>query len=518
LVLIYRSKNFNDMKYNIKTFICGTLACVALASCSSFLDEAPYSELTNENWGSGDKDNATEYTQASQMEQLLTGAYSGYSSEFWQLDLYLMNEGQTDNAYAGEDKDPTLQIDEFKISATNLNTNRDWGYLYGQISQVNTLIEWTPKIEDPSFSQTRRNEIIGEAHFMRALAYFYLVRVYGKVPLITQYIPEISLENIDELYPLLYPEQASIEDIYTQIIEDLKVAEGGVPDYSANKFKITKALVHLIQAQVYATKDGFAGADWTKVKEYAGAVVSDTRYGLMDNYNELFDAAENANNGKLPNSPLLQEHTKESIFEVEYNSWSTLGNWGAQMFYGFDWKKFNTPSQDLYRAFNRENDVIRRDGSIKFEDVTGKWTDKYWPSNRFPFCYKMRAQEAANIILFRLPEAILLLAEAENELDNLPEAKRLLNLVRDRVDLPETTAGSKEAMRLAIENEHRLEFAFEGKRWFDLKRKGRFIQVMRSCTDHQRNYAARLNEDKLLWPIPQAELDMNDKLQQNPGY
>src|SRR5690606_31146513 len=113
------------MKYNIKYLLCGAVACLALSSCSSFLDESPDSELTNENWGSGDKDHATEYTTATQMEQLLTGAYSDYGSEFWQLDWYIMNDAQADNAYAGEPKDQTMQFDELRIAASNGGVKRD---------------------------------------------------------------------------------------------------------------------------------------------------------------------------------------------------------------------------------------------------------------------------------------------------------------------------------------------------------------------------------------------------------
>lgn len=506
------------MKLNIKNTIFGLITCLVFASCNSFLDESPDSELTNENWGSGDKDNATEYTTATQMEQLLSGAYSDYADEFWQLDWYMMNDAQADNAYAGEDKEQTRQIDELRLSLSNGNVSRDWGYLYSQISKANTIIEWIPQIKDSNLTETRRAEISGEAHFMRALCYFNLVRIYGRVPLIVNYVPEISVENIEEVYPLLYPEQAGVEEIYAQIVSDLEEAESGVMDYSSNKFKITKALVHLIQAQVYATKDGFAGTDWSKVRQYAKAVTDDSRYGLMDNFDDLFAISETPEAGTLPSLNLTNEHCKESIFEVDYNSWSTLGNWGAQMFYGIDWKKFNTPSQDLYKAFNNAGDIIRRDASITFGDVTGKWTDKYWASNKFPYCYKMRAQEAGNIVIFRLPEAILLLAEAENELGNLSEGQRLLNLIRTRVELPNTTANNKDVLRLAIENEHRLEFAFEGKRWMDLKRRGRFIEVMKACSDHQSAYASGLTEDKLIWPIPQTEKELNENLVQNPGY
>jgi hypothetical protein len=336
--------------------------------------------------------------------------------------------------------------------------------------------------------------------------------------LITQDIPEINVDNIDEIYPLLYPEQSSVDVIYNQIIQDLDYAQKNVADYSANKFKITKAFVNFIFAQVYATKDGNENTDWTKVKEYANLVVSDTRYKLTDNYNDLFAVSEFLKDGVLPNVDLLHENNVESIFEVDYNSWTTLGNWASQMFVGIDWKKFNTPSMDLYNAFTNAGDTLRRNASILFYDVTGKWTDNYWPANKYPFSWKIRAQEKNNIILFRYAEAVLLLAEAENELGNLTEAQNLLNKIRNRAKLSNTTAGTKDVMRLAIENEYRFEFAFEGKRWLDLKRRGRFIEVMSKVSDHQKQYGLQMKNYQLLWPIPQEEMDLNTNLKQNEGY
>lgn len=487
-------------------------------ACSDFLDESPYSEVTNENYGGGSKDSSAVYNTGAQMESILTSAYAKYADELWQLDIYVMNEAQTDNAY-GENNMQTTLLSQWDLSSLSDYVSRDWKYIYEQISKVNVIIHWVPLItKDPSFTETRKKEIDAEARFIRAHAYFNLVRIYENVPLMTQYIPEINLSNIDEIYPLLYPAQSTKEEIYTQIIEDLEIAEKGVKDYDQKKFVITKALVRLMQAEVYATKDGFSGTDWKKVKEFVEPVVADTRYDLLDNYGDLFAVATNPANGTLPAQPLLNENSKESIFEVSYDSWSTLGNWSAQMFYGYDWKKFDIPTIDLVGAFDKAGDKIRKENSIIFEDVTGVWTDKNWPTTNYPFCFKMRGQESANIILFRLPEAILLLAEAENELGNIGRAKELLNKVRNRVDLPNTTAANKDEMRAAIGLDHRLEFAFEAKRWFFLKRRDEFIKTMKTTTDSKRNYSSNLNEKKLIWPIPQSELDLNENLKQNPGY
>ena len=110
-------------------------------------------------------------------------------------------------------------------------------------------------------------------------------------------------------------------------------------------------------------------------------------------------------------------------------------------------------------------------------------------------------------------------AEAANELGDIAGAKTLINQIRTRVNLPNTTANDQSAMRLAIEKERRLELALEGHRWFDLKRTGRAIAVMNAVKGKDNvslNY--NLTANRLLFPIPQSELDKNSKLVQNPGY
>lgn len=508
------------MKKNILKYIYIALIAPAFFACNSFLEEAPYSEITNENWGGGDKDEATTITKASEIENLLSGAYSKYASEFWQLDWFILNDAQADNSYAGENKPQTLEVDELNLSTTNANAQRDWKYLYEHISATNTIIYWIGQITDPALTEKRRKEIEGEARFMRGFAYFNLVRIYGDVPLLTEYIPEITNDNVDELYDLIYPARKPVTDIYAQILEDLEYAQANVSDYSENKFKISKAFVNLILAQVHATKDGFENTNWQKVKEYLKLIESDGRYGLLPEYNDLFEVIQQGaeDDGGLATGILKNEHSKESIFELDCVDGTSTGNWSAGMFYGVNWKKFNTPSIDLVRAFDSEGDAIRKEASIKYGDVTGKWTDKFWPSNKYPYCFKQRVKSNGNIVFFRYAEVVLLLAEVENELGNMDEAKKLLNKIRNRAKLPNTTANTKDALRLAIENECRLEFAFEGKRWMDLKRRGRFIDVMHRTVDHQNIYAAGMNENKLLWPIPQSEIDLNENLTQNKGY
>jgi len=166
--------------------------------------------------------------------------------------------------------------------------------------------------------------------------------------------------------------------------------------------------------------------------------------------------------------------------------------------------------------------MIRKNASIIFLDVSGKWSDPYWPQLEFPFINKYRiftGTSSQNYIFIRLADILLLKAEALNELGDASAAANYVNQIRNRVNLPNTSANGIDAMRLAIEKERRLELAFEGHRWFDLKRTGRAIAVMSNAIGPNGSpLGYQLNMDRLLWPIPQTELDNNTKLTQNPGY
>jgi hypothetical protein len=232
-------------------------------------------------------------------------------------------------------------------------------------------------------------------------------------------------------------------------------------------------------------------------------------YSLLPNYDELWDN--------------MHENSEESIFEINYDGTSSSGNWGVSMFRGTDWKKFNIPSNDLVQAFDDEQDIIRKNSSVIFEDVTGLWSDSKWPQTNYPFINKYRIADQPspqNYIFIRLADILLLKAEALNELGNTAGAAELVNQVRDRVNLPNLTVVTQDAMRLAIENERRLELAFEGHRWWDLKRTGRAIVVMNNAKgpDGVTPVGYNLTPERLIWPIPQSEMDKNSNLVQNDGY
>jgi hypothetical protein len=484
-----------------KTVIPFSTIVVAFAffSCEKFLDMKPVSQGI----ATSSTDSIT-YKTASEVEAALAGCYSGFKNEYWELDYFANGDAQSDDAYAGADNPSFFQIDDFELDATNSNVSRDWAYLYSIIGNTNSVINNVMDVPDPALTEQRKKEILGEASFIRAFMYFQLVQLWGDVPLQLQEIKSISAEELPEIYPILFPARAPMADVYKQIIADLETALTNVKPTAVNKGYATTGAVNAVLAKVYATQEPH---DYVKVQEYCNAVIAGG-YSLLPDYHQLWD---NQN-----------ENSVESIFEINYSGGSTDGNWGTKMFRGLDWKKFNIPSNDLVKAFDEEQDSVRKKASIVFLDVTGKWSDANWPQTNYPFLNKYHNFEEGsdqNYIFIRLADILLLKAEALNEQGDIPGAAELVNQVRTRAKLPNTTASTQDEMRLAIEKERRLELAFESQRWWDLKRTRRAIDVMTNAIGPNGTpYGYQLTESKLVWPIPQAELDKNTKLTQNPGY
>lgn len=484
----------------IFTTLLSVLVISAFIGCDDFLDLKPVSQsIAVDNT---DADSIL-YKTASEVESALAGAYGDFKNEYYQLDYFVNGDAQADGAYAGADNPANFQIDDYNIDAINSNVSRDWRYLYSTIGKVNNVINNVNDVPDPALTESRKKEILGEASFIRAFMYFQAVQLWGDVPLQLESVTTISIDILPEIYPLLFPPRATKEEIYAQILTDLNVALANVRTTAPHKGYATQGAVNALLAKVYATQEPH---DWNKVKEYCDNVIA-LGYTLMPNYEDLWTGNENC---------------AESIFEINYEGGSSDGNWGTKMWRGLDWKKFNIPSNDLVKAFDEEQDNIRKDASIIWLDVTGKWSDIHWPQTHYPFINKYRTFTEGsnqNNIFIRLADILLLKAEALNEMGDVNGAAVLVNQIRTRVHLPNTTATTQEQMRLAIEKERRLELAFEGHRWYDLKRTGRAIEVMNNATGvGGANLGYMLTENRLVWPIPQAELDKNTKLTQNPGY
>lgn len=477
---------------------------VMLSSCDDYLDLKPISDLTQEN----------AYNTRSDAEAALTGAYDSFAQEYYIWDNILFNDVISDNYYAGGDNPEIYAIDDLNITPTNSRLFNNWSQIYNAILKANLVLEKVPEIPDPQLdANNRRNQILGEASFLRAYHYYQLVKMWGGVPLITS--PTSSTDPAETQQP-----RATEEQVYAQIIADLQFAVANLPDYfsddaTVNKARATKGAANALLAKVYAQ---MPVPDYNKVLEHANAVInSPAGYMLLEEYDDLWDG-NHYNNA-------------ESIMEVQFVG-GTEANWGPQLLLppslsGDTWRKFVVPSQNLVDAFDAEGDVTRKNSTILFE--TAPWSDEFWSvevGGTIPFAYKWKSANGwastNRQYLLRLGDIILLKAEALNELGRTDEARIEIDRIRDRAGLGPTPATNQAEMRLAILAERRLELAQEAQRWDDLRRYGRAIEVMNNLNeiDLRTNTAKDYNmtETKLLLPIPQSERNRNPNLEQNPGY
>jgi hypothetical protein len=468
------------MKLKIYSLIAaGTFVLSVQSGCKKdFLDKQPSNQVTAD----------VAFVDAAGAEKLLRGMYDGMYNDYNIWDFMTNGDVTADNAYAGGDNPANIQIDLFTANSTNGNVGRDWGALYSDIKNANEVLENVPLIQDAKLDAgNRRNQILAEASGVRAYQYFNLVRLFGAAPLILK-----TPANLSEMQPA----KASVDALYAQIIKDLEFALANAGTTAANKGIFTKGVANALLAKVYATKPS---PDWAKVNQYCDAVIAGG-YSLYPSFSGLFDAAN--------------ENNSEAIWEMQFDGYSGQhGNWMPGVITGTGWKRFNTPTNDLVKAFDDEGDVIRKNASISFKNVsTDGWSDNFWPKSNYPFINKYRADDKSDSYIIRLADILLLKAEAQNETSaaGWAQSKIIVDQIRKRVNLGGTPAADQASMRLAIEKERRLELAFEGHRWFDLVRTNRAIAVMNAQKDgsgNSLNY--NVTAAKILFPIPQAEIDRN---------
>lgn len=489
-----------------------------VTSCS--LDQDPISEYSEITVGGKDTtDTSVKYKTKEEMKTQYDGIYKAIqdAQEAWYMDMLVLNETHADNAYCGTSGAELTSLEQQTQDGTNKNIERDWNSFLGYINTANRVINNVDLVPDQSLTQAERKQWKAEASIWRAWVLFDMVRLWGDVPVVTEEAPDVTADNVEEVYPLLYPNRKPVAEVYAQIISDLTFAleAGGAPDVNAsNKFFLTKSVAKALLARVYAEKPV---RDYAKVIQYAQAV-EDDGFELVANYSDLFSVNDAKTDVNFRN-------TSESIFEVTYPVGS--GNWVTWML-GIDladpsstynWAKWITPSRDLIQAFENEGDNIRMNEAIVWGQPS--WSNHY-PSDHYPFMYKTRSKYNS-IIKIRLADILLLKAEAYVVQGNLQAAADIVNTIRNRVkleNLDNSTVSSKDKMADAVLKERRLELAFEGQRWFDLVRTGNVFTVMNSLNsrDSGRLPITPVTEETTLLPIPQTQIDKNPNLTQNTGY
>ena len=463
-----------------KIFISIAIILVISNSCQKeFLDEYPLDEISKSNF----------YATATDAEGGLISVYDALQNGSY-FGCYLQettDQFSDDVKASGND----VLLDEFSYQVTEGRISGLWSSLYTAIGRAHAVMDGVSGMSEDVFESNRKQEILAETRFVRAMSYFYLVRLWGEVPLVTSQPTNVTPEEV-------YLERSSVTEIYNFIISELEECADILPDeFSTNddtRARATKGGARTVLAQVHATL-----GDWSAAANYADLVIQSSVYNLVADYGMLFDPA--------------YENTEEAIFEIQF-----MGpDEGSQMAWltlpvevdGQAWTKYFLPSDDLVQAFESENDSVRKVNTIYMSvDGPHRWKTRDYGTGS--------GSGPQNIIAYRLAEMYLLKAEALNELGYVAdgEAFDALNAIRTRAGLTSYSSADLAdagSFRLATWKERRLELALEGQRWFDLLRTGTAKTTMEAL-------GYTLPEYKLLCPIPQSERDKNPNLTQNTGW
>lgn len=363
----------------------------------------------------------------------------------------------------------TLEYGQFannNLLADNVMVESIWNAHYDVLNRVNYVLYKLPDVSD--LSQAERENMEGQLYFLRALCHFNLVRFFGPVPVKTRPTLDLGSE--------LNPPRDPVGTVVSQIIGDLLAAEGKIQNQNAGY--ATNGAVEALLSMVYLHNQ-----DYIKARDRATNVISQYGYSLSPSYSELFSAG-------------TQSLTAEAIFAVLFDE--IEGNRLAEYFYptSLGGRYEIAPCTGIINAFADNDDRLPT-------SITG---DPPY-CNKYPNLSTMNN----NVYVIRLAEIYLVRAEAEARLNGSISAIQYdINQVRHRATLSDTEADDYTELILAVEEERRRELAFEGKRWFDLVRTGRAIEVVESVT----------NTDQLLLPIPFSEIQTNTNpgMYQNPGY
>lgn len=527
------------MKINIGLLT--IIASIMFSACSDFLEENPRSERDSEDFFQSSTD---AYSIVNRLYK--KGFPERFNASIW-AGTHMMDGGYLsglfDNTYKGQEvwitHCQTLTLDP---TVDNNHLQTMWQSSYEAIVRTaNFAINNIP--DCPGLTDAERNQLIGEAKFFRALNYFYLVKMFGAIPIITT-----TYTSIDDLYVKRQTEQK----VYDFIVQDLTDAlEMGLPDkaFPDNGFRISKGTVEALLADVYLNMAGYPIQDeskYTLAAEMAEALINNRNYALIQN----IDKGENSAFNILRTS----DNEKEYLYTIEYAAGiqdggprpmfcfpNVAASWGE-----FKWSDCNTPylPDDVLLSLYDESDDLRfQDGQYfhrSYQQVNGTQQLREFGRPLPYFWYEEEAALVTGVSVkdqthYRLAEMYLIAAEALTKANNrvTPEAINYLATIKARASINKdlsTIVSELTTQNYTVDEfvqevwkEKIREFIFEFKIWNDITRTRKYPQsdgngnvIFVDLIGATNPYGHVFNEENIYFPICSQETQRNPLLSEDP--
>lgn len=461
-----------------------------LTSCKKFIEVTP--PITSIN-------GVNVYTSDATASAVLTGIYTKISNENFtngvsaislypalgadELTLFDLSNGQ----YSG-----------YYRNALTKDNAVFWNALYSNIFTTNSAIEGLNSNEN-KLTQNVHQQLLGEAKLLRAFFYYYLVNLYGDVPLVLS-----TDANVNRLLP-----RSSKEEVYQTIINDLRDAQGLLsPNYlrgdllgmTTERVRPTMWAATALLSRVYLFK-----GDWQNAESEANKVILNT---------SMYDTVSLS-------SGVFNKNSKEAIWQLQPTGSGTNSNTKDGRFFILPSTGPNGSSFPVYLSNFLVNSFELGDKRKLFWIGSVKPTPSGTITYYYPNKYKIGSVNTTTqeyVMILRLAEQYLIRAEARAQQNNLIGAQNDLNVIRKRSGLGNISTSDKLTLISAILKERQVELFTEwGHRWFDLIRSSTIDSVMNLICPQK---GGVWSSNWALYPIPQNDIDKNINLngQQNPGY
>ncbi|MVT12390.1 RagB/SusD family nutrient uptake outer membrane protein [Chitinophaga tropicalis] len=477
-------------------------------SCNKWLDVKPQDGIIRDNY----------WQNKEQLQAAVIGCYASLLDNSLVQNLFVWGELRADmvaatlNAAIDE-----VNIMEANILATNYYTS--WAPLYRTINYCNTVITYAAQVmeTDKTLTQQQLDAYLSEAYAMRALMYFYLLRSFGEVPL------QLKATSGDGTLEQL--KKSSQQEVHAQIMKDLAFAEQHAVETYGNvitdKGRITKYTVYAIEADAYLWMEQYDNCIAACDK-----IINSNRFGLMDGSAQA----------QWFNSVFFTGNSNESIFEFQFdqqkqNPFYFMFGAANNRFIGSPRVMDEVYGIDLIDATKKD---IRGDGgSIRAADqMIWKFAGA---SSGTTMQVRGATESYAHWFVYRYADVLLLKAEALAWVNKGQEALDLVKVIRDRARalvLTERTPDPLSPVDVSsyILEERAREFAFEGKRWYDVLRNAKrnnysYLSIMLDMVamnapgNMQQSILSKYRDVRShYFPINQYELQADKLLEQNPYY
>jgi hypothetical protein len=469
------------------------LVAAPTTACNNLLTEQPKDRISTDAFFQTPAD--AKAAIAATYRPLSTGA-------LWGTNLQWALNAATDESRVGPEEENPNIVALTQLSWTTTNpyiagsnaAGGAWSGLYQMITRANLVLARVPDI---TMDEAQKAQILGEAKFLRALGYFYLVRLYGDVPLVRTPEEQSALGG-----------RTPQAEVFAQIVKDASEAEAALPASwgATDKGRATKASAEALLAEQYLWRK-----DWPNAAANAKKIIDSGLYGLQANYLSAF----------LPGS----QNRNEEIFAAQSSSAT-----GAPAIDIAAWeypRNMNPNSNGGWGTWQPLQSFIDSYPAGDYRREVSFFTSGLDPSGKvvtfLPHVYKYRptarpGQQDVNWPIYRYADVLLMYAEALNEQDQVRARARKGTGAETRSSPADLSPSlGQAAARAAIFDERKWELAYEGKRWFDLVRQGFSAFQTAEATDPT-VIAANIQPSRMVWPVPQAQIDLNPNLTQNPGY